>query len=168
MVCRRRQPVSDPGRAAGKLPRAAANLRLRTAPGALVLATPGEGELVAITTTGALAEVRRAVRALPGSLLAVGTCGGTAALADVHASLPGADAAVSLAGLTSPLASQQACDCGDTSAYPADSSSAIAVHADAPDLGISAHVDADPSVALPDTGLLDVGHILSSDTLHMA
>jgi hypothetical protein len=77
----------DPGRAAGKLRRAAGNLRRRAAPGTLVLASPGEGELVAITTTGALAELRRAVRALPGPPLAVGTCCGAAALADVHASL---------------------------------------------------------------------------------
>ena len=80
----------DPSRAAG-------NLRRRAAPGTLVLASPGEGELVAITTTGALAEVRRAVRALPGSLLAVGTCGGTAALADVHASLGNAQYAAHVA-----------------------------------------------------------------------
>jgi hypothetical protein len=78
---------------------------------------------------------------------------------DAHVSLPGADANVSLASLGSG-------DCSDTSAYSADSSSAIAVHADVPDLGISAHVDADPSIALPDTGLLDVGHVLSSDTSH--
>jgi hypothetical protein len=79
--------------------------------------------------------------------------------ADVHASLPGVDANVSLASLNN-------CDCSDTSGYSADSSSAIAVHADVPDLGISAHIDADPSIALPDTGLLDVGHVLSSDTSH--
>jgi hypothetical protein len=87
----------DPSRAAGNLRRAAGNLRRRAAPGTLVLASPGEGELVAITTTGALAEVRRAVRALPGPLLAVGTCGGTAALADVHASLGNAQYAAHVA-----------------------------------------------------------------------
>ena len=70
-VADRPTPASDPGRAAGKLSRAAANLRLRTAPGALVLASPGEGELVAITTAGALTELRRAVRSLPGPPLAV-------------------------------------------------------------------------------------------------
>jgi hypothetical protein len=80
----------DPGRAAGNLRRTAGNLRRRAAPGTLILASPGEGELVAITTTGALAELRRAVRALPGPPLAVGTCGGTAALADAHASLANA------------------------------------------------------------------------------
>jgi PucR C-terminal helix-turn-helix domain/GAF domain len=79
--------ASDPGRAAGSLRRTAGNLRRRAVPGTLVLASPGEGELVAITTTGALAELHRAVRALPGPPLAVGTCGGIAALADAHASL---------------------------------------------------------------------------------
>jgi PucR C-terminal helix-turn-helix domain len=95
-VADRPAPASDPGRAAGKLPRAAANLRLRTAPGALVLASPGEGELVAITTAGALTELRRAVRSLPGPPLAVGTCG-AAALVDVHASLGNAQYAAYVA-----------------------------------------------------------------------
>ena len=81
----RPETARDEGR--GNLRRAAGNLRLRAAAGTLVLASPGEGELVAITTNDALAEVRRVVRALPRPLLAVGTCGGTAALADVHASL---------------------------------------------------------------------------------
>ena len=90
-------PDLGPGRAAGNLRRAAGNLRLRAAPGALVLASPGEGELVAITTAGALAELRRAVQALPGPPLAVGTCGGAAALADVHASLGNAQYAAYVA-----------------------------------------------------------------------
>jgi hypothetical protein len=81
----RPEPARDEGR--GNLRRAAGNLRLRAAAGTLVLASPGEGELIAITTNDALAEVRRVVRALPRPLLAVGTCGGTAALADVHAGL---------------------------------------------------------------------------------
>jgi len=82
--------TQDADRAARNLRRAAGNLRLRAAPGALVLASPREGELVAITTAGALAELRRAVRALPGPPLAVGTCCGAAALADVRASLDNA------------------------------------------------------------------------------
>jgi PucR C-terminal helix-turn-helix domain len=86
-VAGRGAAAPDPGRAAGNLRRTAGNLRRRAAPGTLVLASPGEGELVAITTTGALAELHRAVRALPGAPLAVGTCGGIAALADAHASL---------------------------------------------------------------------------------
>jgi DNA-binding PucR family transcriptional regulator len=69
---------------------AAGTLRLRVAPGVLVLASPGEDELVAITTAGALAEVRRAVRALPRPPLVVGSCGGAATLADLHASLDNA------------------------------------------------------------------------------
>jgi hypothetical protein len=87
----------DPGRAAGNLRRTAGQLRRRAAPGTLVLASPGEGELVAITTTGALAELHRAVLALPGPALAVGTCGGTAALADAHASLGNAQYAAHVA-----------------------------------------------------------------------
>jgi hypothetical protein len=91
------EPEPDRGRAAGDLRGTAANLRLRAAPGALVLASPGEVELVAITTTSALAEVRQAVRALPGPPLAVGTCGGVAALADVHTSLGNAQYAACVA-----------------------------------------------------------------------
>ena len=75
----------------------AGNLRLRAAPGTLVLATPGDGELVAITTAGALAELCRAVRALPGPPLAVGTCGGATALADVHNNLGNAQYAACVA-----------------------------------------------------------------------
>ena len=93
----RPEPAPASGRAAGNLRRAAGNLRLRAAPGALVLATPGDGELVAITTDGALAELRQAVRALPGPPLAVGTCGGATGLADVHASLGNAQYAAHLA-----------------------------------------------------------------------
>jgi PucR C-terminal helix-turn-helix domain len=93
----RPEPAPHPSQAAGKLRRAAGNLRLRTAPGTLVPASPGENELVAITTTGALAELRRTVRALPGPPMAVGTCGGTAALADVHASLGNAQYAAHVA-----------------------------------------------------------------------
>jgi PucR C-terminal helix-turn-helix domain len=93
----RPEPAPAPGRAAGSLRRAAGNLRLRVAPGTLVLASPGEGELVAISTTGALNELRRAVKALPGPSLAVGTCGGAATLADVHASLGNAQYAAYVA-----------------------------------------------------------------------
>jgi PucR C-terminal helix-turn-helix domain len=91
------EPAPDTGRTAGSLRRAAGNLRLRAAPGALVLASPGESELAAITTVGALAGLRRSVRALPGPRLAVGTCGGAAALADVHTSLDNAQYAAYVA-----------------------------------------------------------------------
>jgi hypothetical protein len=89
--------AQDPGWAAGNLRRAAGNLRLRAAPGALVLTSPGQGELVAVTTAGALAELRRVVLALAGRPLAVGTCGGAAALTDVHASLGNAQYAAYVA-----------------------------------------------------------------------
>src|SRR5262249_29673208 len=89
--------TQDPGRGAGNLRRTAGNLRLRTAPGALVLASPRERELIAITTAGALAGLRRAVRALPGPPVAAGTCGGGAALADAHASLGNAQYAAHVA-----------------------------------------------------------------------
>jgi hypothetical protein len=89
--------AQEQGRAAGNLHRAAGNLRLRAAPGALVLTSPGRGELVAVTTTAALAELRRVVRALPGPPLAVGTCAGAAELADVHASLGNAQYAAYVA-----------------------------------------------------------------------
>jgi PucR C-terminal helix-turn-helix domain len=93
----RPEPGPGPGRAAGKLRRAAGNLRLRASPGTLVLASPGEGELIAITTAGAVAQVHRAVRALPGPPLVVGTCGGAAVLPDVHASLGNAQYAACVA-----------------------------------------------------------------------
>ena len=89
--------AQDPGWVAGNLHRAAGNLRLRAAPGALVLTSPGQSELAAVTTTGALAELRRVVRALPGPPLAVGTCGGAAELTDVHASLGNAQYAAYVA-----------------------------------------------------------------------
>ena len=93
----RPEPAPARGQAAGSLRRAAGNLRLRAAPGTLVLASPGEGEMVAITTAGALAELRRVVWALPGPPLAIGTCCGAAALADVHASLGNAQYAAYVA-----------------------------------------------------------------------
>ena len=96
--------LPDAGRAAGNqrgvaanLRRAAGSLRRRVAPGSLVLASPGEDELAAIATVGALAGIRAAVRALPGPKLAVGSCGGAAALTDVHASLANAQYAAYVA-----------------------------------------------------------------------
>jgi hypothetical protein len=89
--------AQDPGWVAGNLRRAAVNLRLRAAPGALVLTSPGQGELVAVTTAGALKELRRVLQALPGLPLAVGTCVGAAELTDVHASLGNAQYAAYVA-----------------------------------------------------------------------
>jgi hypothetical protein len=111
------EPAPDPGRAAGNLRLAAANLRLRAAPGTLALASPGESGLVAITTAGALAELRRAVWALPGPPLAVGTCGGTAALADVHASLGNAQYAAYVAARVPQF--ERAADWASLGAYAA-------------------------------------------------
>jgi PucR C-terminal helix-turn-helix domain len=71
----------------GTLRRAAAKLRLRLTPGSAVLATPGERELVAITTADALPELRQVIRRLPGPPVAVGTCTASLALADVHGRL---------------------------------------------------------------------------------
>jgi hypothetical protein len=113
----RPEPVPAPDRAAGNLRRAAGNLRLRAAPGALVLASPGEGELIAITTAGAVAQVHRAVRALPGPPLAVGTCGGAAALTDVHASLDNARYAAYVAARVPPF--RRAADWASLGAYAA-------------------------------------------------
>ena len=110
-------PIPDPGRAAGNLRRAAAKLRLRAAPGTLALATPGEGELVTITTAGALAGLRRMVRALPGPPLAVGTCTATAALADVHASLGNAQYAAHVAARVPQF--RRAADWGSLGVYAA-------------------------------------------------
>jgi PucR C-terminal helix-turn-helix domain len=92
-VAGRPEPAPDPG----KLRRAAGNLRLRAAPGTLVLASPGEGGLVAVTTADALAGLCRTVRGLSGPPLAVGTCGGAASLADVHARLANAQYAAYVA-----------------------------------------------------------------------
>ena len=103
--------------AAARLRRAAGNLRLRAAPGALVLATPGDGELVAITTTGALAELDRAVRTLPGPPLAIGTCGGAIALADVHNDLGNAQYAAYVAARVSQFG--RAADWTDLGVYAA-------------------------------------------------
>jgi PucR C-terminal helix-turn-helix domain len=93
---RLRQAAANPRPAADLRP-AGANLRRRVAPGAMVLASARDGELVAITTVGALAGLRRAVPALPGPRLAVGTCGGAAVLVDVHAILGNAQYAAHVA-----------------------------------------------------------------------
>jgi hypothetical protein len=83
-----RYPVLE-GPAAGRedLLRVAGDLRRRALPGSFVLATPGQHELVAITTRDAAGPLRDAVRARPGPPLVIGTAGAAAALEAVHAEL---------------------------------------------------------------------------------
>jgi hypothetical protein len=75
----------------------AGDLRRRAAPGSFVLATPGQHELVAITTQDATGPLRDAVRALPGPPLVIGTAGAVAALEAVHAELDNARYAAEVA-----------------------------------------------------------------------
>jgi len=77
--------------------RVAGDLRRRAAPGSFVLATPGQHELVAITTQAAAGPLRDAVAALPAPRLATGTSGAAAALAAVHAQLDNARYAAEVA-----------------------------------------------------------------------
>jgi hypothetical protein len=87
------------GAAAGPddLLRVAGDLRRRALPGSFVLATPGQHELVAITTRDATGALRDAVRALPGPPLVIGTAGAAAALEAVHAELDSARYAAEVA-----------------------------------------------------------------------
>jgi len=82
---------------ADDLLRVAGDLRRRAAPGSFVLATPGQHELVAITTQDATAALRDSVRAWPGPPLVIGTAGGAAALEAVHAELDNARYAAEVA-----------------------------------------------------------------------
>ncbi len=83
--------------AAGDLRRMAGDLRRRLAPGIAVLASPRDGELVAITTDSQLAVLRRSAATVPGPPLAVGACGGAATLAEVHAGFANARYAAQIA-----------------------------------------------------------------------
>jgi len=82
---------------AGDLLRVAGDLRRRAAPGSFVLATPGQHELVAITTQDATGPLRDSVRAWPGPPLVIGTAGAATALAAVHAELDNARYAAEVA-----------------------------------------------------------------------
>lgn len=77
--------------------RVAGDLRRRAAPGSFVLATPGEHELVAITTRDAIGPLCDAVRSLPGPQLVTGTAGAAMALEAVHAQLANARYAAEVA-----------------------------------------------------------------------
>ena len=80
-----------------ELLRVAGDLRRRAAPGSCVLATPGQHELVAITTRDAAGSLRDAVRALPGPHLVIGVGGAAAELEAVGAELDNARYAAEVA-----------------------------------------------------------------------
>jgi hypothetical protein len=80
-----RYPADAPAGQRDSLLQVAGDLRRRAAPGSFVLATPGQRELMAITTQDATGPLRDAVRAWPGPPLVIGTAGAAAALAAVHA-----------------------------------------------------------------------------------
>ena len=75
----------------------AGDLRRRAAPGSFVLATPGQHELVAITTRDATGPLRDAARAVPGPQLVLGTAGAAVALEALHAELDNARYAAEVA-----------------------------------------------------------------------
>jgi hypothetical protein len=104
---------ADGGR--GDLLRAHADLRRRAAPGSFVLASPGQDELVAITTRDATGLLHAAVRAAPGPPLAVGTAGAAATLADVHAELGNARYAAEIAARVPAFG--RAADWGELGSY---------------------------------------------------
>lgn len=79
------------------LPRVAGDLRRRAAPGRFVLASPGQDELITITTQDAAGVLRDAVRALPGPQLITGTASAGPRLEAVHAELDNARYAAEVA-----------------------------------------------------------------------
>jgi hypothetical protein len=93
----------------------AGDLRRRAAPGSFVLATPGQHELMAITTQDATGPLRDAVRALPGPPLVIGTAGAAAALAAVHAERDNARYAAEVAAAVP--AFSRAADWGELDSY---------------------------------------------------
>jgi hypothetical protein len=105
-------PVDAP---AGDLLQVAGDLRRRAAPGSFVLTTPGQHELVAITTRDATGALRDAVRALPGPPLVIGTAGAAAALPAVHAELDNARYAAEVAAAVP--AFSRAADWGELGSY---------------------------------------------------
>jgi hypothetical protein len=105
------------GPAAGRddLLRVAGDLRRRALPGSFVLATPGDGELVAITTRAAAGRLCDAVRAWPGPPLVIGMAGAAAALEAVHAELDRARYAAEVAAAVP--AFDRAADWGELGSY---------------------------------------------------
>jgi sugar diacid utilization regulator len=85
-----RYQVDTPPADGGDLLRAAGDLRRRAASGSFVFATPGQHELVAITTREAVAPLREAVRTLPDPPLVIGVAGAIVRLEAVHFDLDNA------------------------------------------------------------------------------
>ncbi len=100
---------------AGDLLRVAGDLRRRAAPGSFVLATPGQHELMAITTRDAAGPLRDAVRAWPGPPLVIGTAGAAGALEAVHAELDNARYAAEVAAAVPAFG--RAADWGELDSY---------------------------------------------------
>jgi hypothetical protein len=100
---------------ADDLLRVAGDLRRRAAPGSFVLATPGQHELVAITTRDATGPLRDSVGAWPGPPLVIGTAGAAAALEAVHAELDNARYAAEVAAAVP--AFSRAADWGELHSY---------------------------------------------------
>jgi len=107
--------VDAPAGGRDDLLRVAGDLRRRAAPGSFVLATPGQHELVAITTGDAAGPLRDAARALPGPQLVIGTAGAAVALEVVHAELDNARYAAEVAAAVPPFG--RAADWGELGSY---------------------------------------------------
>ena len=95
--------------------RVAGDLRRRAAPGRFVLASPGQHELVAITTQDATGVLHNAARALPGPQLVTGTAGAGPRLEAVHAELGNASYAAEVAAAVPAFG--RAADWGQLGAY---------------------------------------------------
>jgi hypothetical protein len=89
--------LADAADGPGDLPRIAGDLRRRAAPGGFVLASPGQDELVVITTRDATRLLRSAVAAVAGPPLVIGTAGAASTLAAVGAELDNARYAAEVA-----------------------------------------------------------------------
>jgi hypothetical protein len=92
-----RYPAGGPAGLRAGLPRVAGDLRRRAVPGAFVLASPGEDELVAITTRDATGLLRGALGAVPGPPLVIGTAAAAGPLAAIRAEIGNARYAAEVA-----------------------------------------------------------------------
>jgi hypothetical protein len=89
--------AAAPAGGSNDLHRVTGDLRRRAAPGGFVLASPGQNELVAITTRDATGALHDAVRAVPEPHLVIGTAGAAPTLAAVRAELDNARYAAEVA-----------------------------------------------------------------------